>query len=252
MIADGTAIPAIDLEGLLAAHRKAKAAMTVVAHREPSHGGGEQLLSPGGIYVFERSVCDQIPETGFQDIKENLIPRLYRSGEHVITYTSEGACPRVLNAQTYLAVSQWMVERLAEFPDALDGYIAFGYTLAHPSVRIARSARLVGPILIGPSAKIMSGATIVGPAVIGEGCTVGAGALVSRSVTWNRSIIGQEAVVDQCIVAHDAVVESKEQIFNALEVPNGRRGRAALDEVVEKSEQLEPLPAIVYPKPVLR
>ena len=66
---------------------------------------------PSGMYVFNREALDVVPGRGFYDIKEHLIPQLYRSGERVIAYPSEGASPRVLDASSYLAVNEWMVEQ---------------------------------------------------------------------------------------------------------------------------------------------
>jgi lipopolysaccharide/colanic/teichoic acid biosynthesis glycosyltransferase len=48
--------------------------------------------------------------------------------------------------------------------------------------RVARSARLVGAVVVHEDAVIEEDATVVGPAVIGEGAHVGSGALVAQSV----------------------------------------------------------------------
>ena len=52
----------------------------------PPARSGERPLNPGGIYVFDRRALEHIPRDGFQDIKENLIPKLYRAGERVVTH----------------------------------------------------------------------------------------------------------------------------------------------------------------------
>jgi mannose-1-phosphate guanylyltransferase len=115
VVADGTAIPAVNLKGLLTAHRASGAALTIVVHDDAAFVAPDQrMLSPGGIYVFERKVLDMIPATSFQDIKESLIPQLYRAGELVGIHRGVGACPRILNAETYLAVNQWMIQSMAD------------------------------------------------------------------------------------------------------------------------------------------
>jgi NDP-sugar pyrophosphorylase family protein len=117
-------------------------------------------------------VLDLIPEHGFQDIKENLIPRLHRAGARVMAYESEGVCPRVLNAQTYLAVNQWVLERRVREEGESEG-------LVHPTAWVEPGARLVGPVQLGPRVRVQSGATIVGPTSIGAESTVGRNA-------WSR------------------------------------------------------------------
>ena len=65
----GTAVPVAAASELIEAHRAAGAALTVVVGADATG-----RLCPSGIYVFDRRAFDFIPEEGFQDIKERLIP----------------------------------------------------------------------------------------------------------------------------------------------------------------------------------
>ena len=104
------------------------------------------------------------PATGFQDIKETLIPRLYREGERIVTHTAYGACPRVLNARTYLAVNHWMVERLARRPGPLENHEAAGRSpRAHTRRGWTTAPAWSAPSSSGPDVTIRAGATVVGP-----------------------------------------------------------------------------------------
>jgi mannose-1-phosphate guanylyltransferase len=206
VIADGTSIPTVDLAELLASHYDSGAAVTAVVHCECSPSAPP---SPGGVYVFERRVLDHIPETGFQDIKENLIPKLHRAGERVVTYETDGFCPHVLNAQTYMAVNQWMLQRLAE-----KGREQGDESLVHPSAWVEQGALLVGPVQVGARARIQAGATIVGPTSIGGESTVGRNALVARSAVWSGCTVGDGAVVHGCVVGDGAVVPPVARLFN--------------------------------------
>jgi NDP-sugar pyrophosphorylase family protein len=208
LIADGATIPTVDLADLLASHRASGAAVTAVVHRDRSRSAPP---SPGGAYLFERRVLDLIPEGGFQDIKENLIPRLHRAGERVVAYETEGYCPRVLNAQTYLAVSQWVLERLAA-----DDSKHADDPLIHASAWVEPGARLVGPVQLGPGVRVRAGATVVGPTSLGAGSTVGRNALVARSVVWSRCQVGEGSVVHGCVVGNDAVVPPAARLFHAV------------------------------------
>ena len=225
VVADGTAIPAVNLKGLLAAHRASGAALTIVVHDDAAFVAPDQrLLSPGGIYVIERKVLELVPATNFQDIKESLIPQLHRAGERVGIHRGMGACPRILNAESYLAVNHWMIQSMADGSAALAGYRAVGGgVLAHPSAEVSSGASMVGPILLGPSARVEKGATIVGPVALGAHTLVESGALVSRTVTWSHSVIGREAVVDNSVVADQAVIEPRSSVFHSLQSPTRRR-----------------------------
>lgn len=259
VVADGTAIPAVNLQGLLAAHYRSGAALTIVVYDDAGVGVTPQrLLSPGGVYVVERRVLDLIPATSFQDIKERLIPGLHRAGERVAVHAGVGACPRILNAETYLAVNHWMIQSMAEGSAALAGYRALGGgVLAHPSAVVSPHATLVGPILLAPCVRVRDGATIVGPTALGAHTTVHEGALVARSVTWSHCTIGPEAVVDQSVVADQAEVGSRESLFNAIQAPSRRRslGPAARATVPEDETAIWPAfprwadPPAVVPEP---
>ena len=222
VVVDGTAIPAVDLDQLLAAHVLSGAAMSVVGHRDPgTNTQGYRPLTPAGIYVLDRRVLDFIPAKGFQDIKETLIPRLHKAGERVLSYAGRGACPRILNPETYLAVNHWMIEEIANRSACVsDGRGRHG--VIHPDAKVDPEATIVGPVLVGPGAVIEGDATLVGPSIVGAHSRVGRGALVSRSVVWSRCDIGQGAVVDRCLLGDDTQVPAGSNLVSMLKVESER------------------------------
>jgi NDP-sugar pyrophosphorylase family protein len=207
VVTDGTLIPTVDFAELLASHHASGAAMTAVVHREAASSGPP---APAGIYVLARRVLDRISDCGFQDIKENLIPKLHRAGERVVAHESGRFCPHVFNAQTYLAVSQWLLQRLA-----LD-VAGTGRLLIDPSACVEPGARLVGPVQLGPGARVQAGATIVGPSTIGPDSNVGRNAVVARSVVWSRCALGDGSLVHGSVVGDDAVVLPGTRLFNVV------------------------------------
>jgi len=207
VVTDGTAIPTVDLAEVLASHHASGAAVTAVVHRDQALSASP---SPAGIYVFERRALEHVGANGFQDIKENLIPRLHRAGERVVAHASQSFCPHVLNAQTYLAVNHWMLQRLAHADESMGG------ALLHPSASVHASARLVGPVMLGADVRVEAGATVVGPTSIGGGSVLGRGALVARSVVWGRCVVGEGSMVHGCVVGNDAVVPAGNRLFNMV------------------------------------
>jgi NDP-sugar pyrophosphorylase family protein len=220
VVADGTSVPVVDLAELLDGHQASRAAITVVVGAD-----GAGRLRPSGIYVFDRRAFAHIPEEGFQDIKEKLIPRLYAAGETVSTHMAEGVVPRVVNADTYLALNQWVVERTSRRREAPDGFRSFGETVLHDSASVDPTARLLGPVLLGPGVSVEAGATLVGPVSIGRGTTVGRDAVVSRSVVWSDCVVGDRSFVDRSMLADRAIVEPGMAVISAMKT-DGRRGEA--------------------------
>jgi mannose-1-phosphate guanylyltransferase len=222
VVADGTSVPAVNIEELLLAHRGSGAAITVVVGADSAG-----RLRPSGIYVFDRRSFDFIPAEGFQDIKEKLIPRLYGAGEHVSTHMGRAVSPRVVNTETYLALNQWAIERAPRHLDPADGFRLSGEAVVHESAVVDSGARLLGAVLLGPRVTVHAGATLVGPVSLGPGTTVGRAAVVSRSVAWSGCVVGEGAFVDRCMMADNSAVEPGKSAFSVVKLAADRRGNGA-------------------------
>ncbi|HSD66881.1 MAG TPA: NDP-sugar synthase [Vicinamibacteria bacterium] len=240
VVADGTTVPVVDLGELLECHHASRAAMTVVVGAD-----GTGRLRPSGIYVFDRRAFEHIPEDGFQDIKEKLIPRLHAVGETVSTHMAEGVVPRVVNADSYLAMNQWVVERTSRHRQAPDGFRSLGETVLHDSASVDPTARLLGPVLLGPGVSVEAGAILVGPVSIGRGTTVGRDAVVSRSVVWSDCQVGDRSFVDRSMLADRAVVEPGTVVISAMRTDERRS--EALGTTRSARSPLAPILAVLSP-----
>jgi NDP-sugar pyrophosphorylase family protein len=216
VIAEGTAIPTVNLAELLARHHASRAVATVVVHCDPRTHGYPNLQLSTGIYVFDRRALDFIPRQGFCDIKENLLPALYQAGQRVTAYSVTEPTARVLSATTYLGVNGWMVERLVSSRTVPPDYARLRGCLFHRDATIAGDAVFVGAVLVGPGARIESGATIVGPSSIGRNATIGRGGVVSRSAIWRRCVLGDHASADRSILADAAVVQPRGRVHHTV------------------------------------
>jgi NDP-sugar pyrophosphorylase family protein len=221
VVADACSIPTVSLTDLFAAHRAAGASGTVAVHAaDPASRLGS---CPAGVYVFERSALEQEAPSGYQDIKEHLIPRLYAAGARVAAHVVHGPGPRVLDLPTYVAANQWVARRLAAGDGRLDGYRVLGETLVHATATVDEDARLLGPVLVGPDSRVRAGATVVGPTVLGRACTIEADAVVARSVAWNRCTVEADALVDASVLADEARVPRGHHLTSEVAAPPARR-----------------------------
>jgi NDP-sugar pyrophosphorylase family protein len=157
-----------------------------------------------------------VPERGFCDIKENLIPQLHRTQQAVTTFTVDHQSPRVLDASSYRAVNEWMIDHLITTRTVPEGYVLSGSCLFHREAVIARDATFVGPVLVGPGAQIASGAVLVGPTSVGRDAVVGPEVLVSRSAIWRRSVLQEQVVADRCILADGSIVAPRTRVFGEV------------------------------------
>lgn len=207
VVVDTTIIPsAIDLKAMLDAHIDQSAALTVAVTRSSDE---DQIdnghLAPAGVYVFSRRAIDAVSASGYQDIKESLIPKLYSSGDKVLTHTIATRVPRVSCTSTYLTACTWVLNRRLQQGEHVGaGYKRIGAALVHSSATVAPSAQLVGPVLVGPESIVEVGAKIVGPTSLGPRCKVDEGGIICRSHLWEGARIGGKSVLDRCIVTFGA------------------------------------------------
>ena len=229
IVIDGTIVPCIDIDALLRAHEETQAAVTIVVGPTVAEKPDNNQLEPIGVYVFSRSALERVPDAGYQDIKEALIPALYRAGERVVPHVvNTSSAPRVTDAASYLAVNMWVIENLAMAGCVPASYVRIGDAWVDSTAQIAESARFVGPVLIGPNTVVKEGALIVGPTTVGAGCTIGAQSVISRCAVWNKCNVGDNTILDQCVVTDDAVVDSDLVVRETVFVPPRRPERKLL------------------------
>jgi NDP-sugar pyrophosphorylase family protein len=238
VVADGTSVPAAPLVDLLARHHESGAAATVLVHPEPGQPAESGRFVPGGLYAFSRRVLDLVPPRGFHDIKEGLLPRLYRAGERTSAFVAPQAGPRPLDGASYLALNDWVITRTVAGPAPVGYSLVGSGVLAHETARVSPEAVFVGPVIVGPRAQVAAGATVIGPTSIGAGSVLGPRALVSRSAVWSSCSVGEDAVADRCIVPDGGVLRPQARaLAQVLEparpaaessTPAPRRSRASI------------------------
>lgn len=218
VLVDAALIPRMDLRGLLAEHVASGAAFTKVVHRlaaQPLLNDGERRHAtyvPTGVRVFTRQALAVVPPSGFHDIKEWLVPQLRSRGEDLRVHVAELVSPAISGLEAYFAVQGWMLDRMRLDEIVPRGYEVRDDAFVHHSCQIAKSSRLIGPVMVGPRTRIEEEALLVGPSVLGAGCVVGRRTLLARSILWNGAVVSPGARIDQSLVATHATVEVGEEI----------------------------------------
>lgn len=198
LVVEATLIPMVDLTDLLDTHVRNAALATVVGIEQSANG--TRLLEPVGIYVFERTALEHVHPAGYVDIKETLLPRLYKMGEHVQCYRTSSACPSIRSFESYFAANHWALENADSLKHLQCEYDRIGDAFVHRTARVDKEARLIGQLIIGQDTVIERGATIVGPATIGNRCTIGAHALVGRSILWDECTVCEAVQLDKMLL----------------------------------------------------
>lgn len=244
VVVEGSIVPTMDLDAVLETHRSSQAALTVVVHQEANRASGTVGATPAGIYVFERRILNLISPAGYQDIKEHLIPALRSRHERVVAHVAHAVSPRVINAETYLAVNYWMIEQIPTHfsPLPWEPSPGNGSVIAHPSAAIDSDATIIGKALIGPGVTIGPGALIVGPASIDAGSYIEEGAVVCRSVIWKGCTVGRKAFVDSAVIGDSGVIAPGQAVEREVKLPTRVRGER-LKRSTHRSEGAVPSPS---------
>jgi NDP-sugar pyrophosphorylase family protein len=210
----------VDFWHLIEEHRASGAALTVAATTDDEDSSERTLsLKPTGIYVCEPSILEHIKKRGYQDMKEQLIPRLVQQGLKVRAVPIRGRVIHIRNEECYLNA---MVEILddVECREEFMRSVPFRVPTVwiDSTAYVHPTARIVGPAYIGPRAKVLADAVVIGPALIGPECEVEHDAVVHESILWRGAKVGHSAMVEQTVMAAGAVVSSGVEVRGSIVV----------------------------------
>ncbi|MBN2312587.1 MAG: exosortase [Sedimentisphaerales bacterium] len=208
-----------DIGVLIDAHNAGKSDLTVILN--PEYDDSSPTGQATGIYVCESRVLEHIPEAGYVDIKEGLIPEMLRAGKTVHAATLPNHVGNFRDWQGYLYAIADYLERAP----GCDADVQWRENSVSPDVRVAAtatvdsSARIQGSVVIMDEATVSSGAVVLGPAVLGRRVSIGEDSVVVNSVIWDDAQIGpncgvRRSVVDgHAVVPSDTLVEDKPVAF---------------------------------------
>jgi len=217
----------VDFDELIKQHKQTGAALTVAASSD-GNGQLDGALKPTGVYVCEPVVFPYIKPRGFQDIKEQLIPRLSEAGLKVGAASIGGKVLTIRNEESYLNAMVCLLNDPRYRKSFVEHLVAKLPGLwIDPTAYLHPKARVIGPVYVGASAKLMADSLVIGPAIVGENCELGTEAVVHESILWSGAVVGAGAMVEQAVAA------SNSHVHQGVEV----RGSIVLDTSLSTAER---------------
>jgi exosortase len=216
LVFSGGIISPPEVNVLINAHNEGRSDLTVLLNP-----GDEEVGQAAEIYVCEPGVLKHIPEAGYVDIKESLIPELLRAGKSVHAATLPEHVGNFRDREGYLNAIADYLERTAESkvdPTCPEGAACDGVRIA-AGAKVDPAARIRGPVVVMDGATVSKDAVVLGPSILGRRATVGRDSVVAGSVIWDDVQIGSEcairrSVVDCRVVVRDgALVEETAAAF---------------------------------------
>ncbi|UCG48207.1 MAG: exosortase [Phycisphaerales bacterium] len=197
-------LPKVDF--LLKAHLAGGSSLTVMLN--PFNKQGGRLREASGICLCNRSVLGHIPEEGYFDIKEGLIPKIVAAGESVHAAELPQHAGNFRDRHGYLlAIDRYLEENRR--PDKHFKRLEAngpGNSWIGANAQIHPDTTISGPVLIGDNTSISQGVVILGPAVIGSNVGLGKDSVIINSVIWDGSKIGDSCEVRRSLVDYEVVV----------------------------------------------
>jgi exosortase len=209
--------PEIDV--LIDEHVRGRSDLTVMLnpHSENSTLAGQA----SGIYICNSDIQQHIPEVGYSDIKEGLVPEMLRARKTIHAAVLPKDAGNFRDRRAYLQAVAGYIENIPELhSDFKAGEKAEtqGVWIA-AGARVDSEAKICGPTVIMDGATVSSGAVVLGPTVLESNTAVGENSVVTESVLWDGANVGPNCRVERSIVANDSVVRSG-SVIQARAIPS--------------------------------
>jgi lipopolysaccharide/colanic/teichoic acid biosynthesis glycosyltransferase/NDP-sugar pyrophosphorylase family protein len=186
-----------------------------VLHRSRDN---RQPLIPTGLYIINPQVLELIPERGYMDIKEQLIPALVERGVKIHVHGMSATPNRIDSLEDYFLVNRDVLQN--GFMQKMDRRRANKEILDRVwignNVKISSKVNLLGPLVIGDDCVIDDYAQVIGPTCIGRGVRIGKEVLVRESIIWENALLLHKAQVEYSLVGDHACVGEKHKVRNSV------------------------------------
>jgi NDP-sugar pyrophosphorylase family protein len=227
VVFNGDVMTAVDVNRVVSLHREraAKATIVLTPVDNPAAYGLVETAEDGavrrflekptreeitcdtinaGIYVLEPDTFDRIPKDTAYSIERGYFPSLIERHEPFFAYVDRGYWIDIGTPEKYVQVHRDMFDGL--FTGGLFATANRHEPIVGAEARIEEGARLESPCFVDSGAHVKARAVIGPYSVIGRGVVVEEEAVVSGSIIWPNTRIGQHAVVEGAVLARNCHV----------------------------------------------
>jgi NDP-sugar pyrophosphorylase family protein len=197
-----------DIEALINEHIESESDLTVFLEPECKENG-QKSRRASGIYICNACVLEFIPEDGYCDIKEGLIPKMLRAGKSVHAANLSRHAGNFRDCHEYLQAVSNNIESIARLNNFHPEKAGDSCTLwTDGKVQVSPSARLAGQVALMDGVSISEGTVIIGPCIFGKNVTVGKDSIVINSILWDNARIDDNCCIDHCILDYNVNLRS--------------------------------------------
>jgi exosortase len=198
-----------NIDALISEHQKSKSDLSVVLEQDyPGTNGSSEKAS--GIYICNASVLEFIPEDGYCDIKEGLIPQMLRAGKSVNSIKLSHGIGNFRDCHEYLQAVSDNIERVVKQNNLKPEKIGNSCTIwKGTGVQVDPSATVSGDVVLMDGVEISEGAIITGPSVLEKNVIVSKNSVIVNSILWDNSIVGADCIVESCVLDYNSYLHTR-------------------------------------------
>lgn len=200
-----------EIEFLIKEHHNGQSDLTVMLN--PYCQNNTDMDEASGIYVLNPEVLKYIPEEGYFDIKEGLIPKMLHASGKIHAARLKHHAGNFRNRKEYLYAVSSCLENVPKFNADLKPFDTDveNVWLAE-NAEVDSEARVNGPVVILNGASVSAGAVVLGPAVLEKNAAVDRNSIVINSVLWDDARVGPNCNVQGSVVDYHTVVRDNADI----------------------------------------
>lgn len=215
-VMQGAAWYDFDLNKMAQEHKASGAVITVAAVMRNG------VVEPAGIFLIEPAALEFIQSVGYQDIKEQLLPKVIDAGMHVKCHVVSGKVQLIHGTENYIQALGMALGSVN--PEMARDYIQIKPGVwQHVTAKVDPTARLIGSVWIDAEAVVGAGSLVMGPALIGPKAVVNDGCVVRASAVMQNANISATTELIQSVVAPGQATGVRQYEKNISTIPPWRR-----------------------------
>lgn len=205
----------LNVQQLLDLHYQQQGDMTVFL--SPKTSPEETHAEDSQVYICSPAVLNGIPETGFFDLKEGLIPALVKNGQTIASAHLPVQSGHYRSWHEYtMHVKQRCARQHAGKSHDFSVFDKNPEVRIGSNVYISEKAQFFGPVVIGSNSTVTGNTMVFGPTVIGEDVTIGPGCVIEESVVWDKAVIGDQSRIRYSLIDSAKTVQPQSDIAGRL------------------------------------
>ncbi len=158
-----------------------------------------------GIYVLDPKIFREVPAGVEYSFERQLFPGLLAQGAPIYGYITDRYWIDIGKPGQYMSAHEAILRN--EVAVKVFGARGERGVRIGENARIDKTAKLLGPAIIGRNAAIGAGTRIKDYTVLGENVTVGDEGALEQSIVWAGTRIGDHVSLNDCIIGFNCVIE---------------------------------------------